>query len=154
MGILPTENGSKVAVFAYPGESAFAADFASPNHLLFRQGSALFAQPLNLQSRQLEGEAVRIADPVGSLTTLGRPGFSVSHTGVLAFWPLAPAAEGADLVVYERRGKLLAALGAAVYRGVDVSPDGTRVVTELHDDSGGSDVRVLDLERNTRQRGH
>jgi len=132
--------------------SEFAADFAPPNHLLFRRGSALFAQTLNLETFQPEGEAVRVADPVGSLTQLGRPGFSVSETGVLAFWPFAGTLNGdMEFAIHDRTGKVLASLGTASYRGIDLSPDGMRVASHLHD-AGGGDVWLLDLERGTRQR--
>ena len=132
--------------------SESAADFASPNYLLFRRGSALFAQTVNLEDLQLEGDAFRVADPVGALTTLGRPGFSVSDTGVLAFWPFASPNEGdTELAIYDRTGKPTASLGVSLYRGIDLSPDGTRLAVHLDDDSGG-DVWVLDLQRGTRPR--
>lgn len=134
-------------------ESEFAADFARPNYLLFRRGSTLFAQTLNLQSFQLEGEAARIADPVGALTGLGRPGFTVSDTGVLVFWPFASIDSGdAELGIHDRTGKTLASLGVSAYRGIALSPDGTRLATHIHDAAQGGDVWLLDLQRGTRQR--
>ncbi len=134
--------------------SDFAAGFAPPNHLLFRRGSTLFAQTFNLESFQLEGEAVRVADPVGAATTLARPGFSTSDTGVLVVWPVASATAAGDteLAIYDRTGKKLTSLGTSQYRGFDVSPDGTRVATHLHEASGGGDIWLLDLERGTRPR--
>ena len=132
--------------------SEFAADFAPPNYLLFRRGSALFAQTLNLKTFQLEGEAVRIADPVGAVSTTGRPGFSVSDTGVLAVWPsVGTSSDSLELTIHDRAGKTLLSLGSSEYRGIDVSPDGRRVATHLHD-VGGGDIWVLDLERGTRER--
>ena len=130
----------------------YAGDFASPNQLLFRRGGTLFSQTVAPGSFELEGEPVRIADPVGSLTNLGRPGFSVSETGVLAFWPISGLSSGtSELTVYDRTGKVLTSLGGALYRGIRLSPDGRRLATHVEEGVGG-DIWVMDLERGSRQR--
>ena len=127
------------------------ADFAPPNHLVFRRGTTLFAQTLNLETFQLEGEPVRIADPVGARTATGRPGFSISRTGVLVFFSV-PSTNDNLLLWFDRSGKPDGGFEQATrYMGTDLSPDNKRVAVHIHE-GGGGDIWVLDLERQTRQR--
>ena len=62
--------------------SGFMAEFALPNHLLFVQGDALFAQTFDLERLELTGEPVLVAQPILG-TQAGRAGVSVSENGVL-----------------------------------------------------------------------
>ena len=132
--------------------SDFAADFAAPDRLLFRRGSTLFARSFDVRTLTATGEPVRIADPVGALTNLGRPGFSVSNAGVLAFWPVATSESAShELVIYDAAGRAAGSLGTALFRGIDVAPDNTRVAAHIESGTGG-DIWLFDIERRSRQR--
>jgi Tol biopolymer transport system component len=77
--------------------------------------------------------------------------FSISGTGVLAY-----GASDADQMVQmtwvDRDGKPAGSLGLpAHYRGIELSPDGTRVAAHRHEGAGG-DIWVTDVSRGATSR--
>lgn len=71
-------------------------------HLLFLRDGALMAQPLDLQTATLQGDARMIAPAVSFAAGLGRGGFTVSNTGVLAY---SKGASATELRWYDRQGR-------------------------------------------------
>ena len=93
-------------------------------HLLFMRDAALFAQEFNPARLRLTGEAVRIAEPVGSFLDGGF--FSASTNGRLAF--RAPE-EPLQMTWLDRHGKVLGRVGEpGRYSGLSLAPGGTRAV--------------------------
>lgn len=71
--------------------------------------------------------------------------FSVSSNGVLAYWPTPPG-DATTLRWYDRNGKATDAIGSpARYSGLDLTPDGRRLVMARWDENGRRDIWVRDL---------
>jgi eukaryotic-like serine/threonine-protein kinase len=118
-----------------------AAMYSSTGHLLFVRQGTLLAQPFDAKRLKLTGDPVRIAQSLPS--ELNAPAFSLSDTGVLVYRTGATA-QDIQFAWFDRNGKQLEVVGApGNYRGVDLSPDGTRVAVHRHDDRGG-DVWVFE----------
>jgi eukaryotic-like serine/threonine-protein kinase len=116
--------------------------------LLFLRGDALFAQPFDLQTLSVSGEARPVASHVETSTQLGTRSFSVSETGTLVYGvgsgALANAAQ--QMTWLDRSGKILGTAGPpGNYRGIDISPDGLRIAAHRHDGNGG-DIWLTELE--------
>ena len=126
----------------------------SSGFLLFRRQSSIYAQAFDLQRLTLSGDAVRLADGVPQSPANGRSPFDVSDTGALAYYrdltdPMVSALDaGADqpwqLTWVGRTSQETRPIGKpGIYRGVEVSRDGTRIAVHRHDGNGG-DVWVLE----------
>jgi eukaryotic-like serine/threonine-protein kinase len=117
---------------------------ADLGYLLFVRGASaagsagtLMAQPFDLRSLSLTGEAVPIAEQVSSSS------FSVAPTGVLVYLKGSAGAASAagvrglvqgQLTWFDRNGKSLEAVGEiGSYRTLALSPDGTRVAFDRAD---------------------
>jgi serine/threonine protein kinase len=120
-------------------------------HVLFVRDRTLVAQPFDLRSRTLTGEAVPLAENLWP-GSQGTPYFSASQNGVLAF-PVRDTPP-AQLAWVDRTGKRIATLGEpGDLSNPRVSPDGKKVAVCVYDRQTRSrDIWVLDLERGTRLR--
>ncbi len=141
--------GSKERTRVGPIESNAA--YAAPGYLVFHRAHTVYAQPFDWKKPALGGEPVRLADEVGAVN--GRGSFAVSPKGVLAYFQGGDAgtAGGAfsdssewQLAWTDRSGRVTDSVGpAGTYRGIETSPDGTRVAVHRHEANGG-DVWVLE----------
>jgi Tol biopolymer transport system component len=112
-----------------------AAVYAEPGFLLLVRQRELFAQPFDIAALELTGEPVQIAQSVSS--EAGAPAFSVGGS-VLSYRSGVAESEAQQLVWFDRAGRELQTVGApGTYRGVDLSPDGTRVAVHNHQANGG-----------------
>src|SRR5215471_7949396 len=119
--------------------------------LLFVREGTLMAQSFSARTMTLSGEPFPVAEQVESVLP-GLVSFSVSNTGTLAYGTGGGNAAPLRLTWVDRQGKVIGGVGDdGNYRGVDLSPDGSRVVTHRHDGNGG-DVWVTDLSRQTTSR--
>jgi dipeptidyl aminopeptidase/acylaminoacyl peptidase len=104
----------------------------------------------------VSGEPVRIADEVTFDNTNGRGDFRVSRSGVLVYFyatdnsavagPTAPASDNSEWrwAWVGRNGQIQGSVGPdGAFRGVDLSPDATRIAVHRHDANGG-DVYVIE----------
>ncbi|HET9384551.1 MAG TPA: protein kinase [Gemmatimonadales bacterium] len=123
----------RAATIADPtGRRIMTADspalFAS-GHLLWRIGSALFAQPFDSAALKLSGEARRLLEPVAS-GSLADSILTVSATGRMVY-----DAAGNDLQAswYDRSGKRLGPVGrAGSFQGVRLFDAGRRLMTQAN----------------------
>jgi Tol biopolymer transport system component/predicted Ser/Thr protein kinase len=117
-------------------------------HLLFLRDTTLFAQPFDPANLKLSGEAVPIADQVGSFASATAGLFSVSQTGVLAY-RVGAGGDQEQLTWFDDQGKLLGVLGEKrAYSNPALSPDGKSVaVTVFGRDNGNSNIWVVDVSR-------
>jgi Tol biopolymer transport system component len=126
--------------------------YASPGFLLFGRDRTLMAQPFEAGQERISGDAMPVAEPVAQPTN-APTFFSVSHNGVLVYYP-SPAAR--QLTWFDQSGKPAGVLGPpGAIRRVAISPDGSVVAYEnrdatptsiwLHDTAHGNDVA---FERN------
>jgi Tol biopolymer transport system component len=115
-----------------------------PGYVLFVQDAALFARPFDEQRLEFSGEPVRIVEGVPVMGP-GRAPFSVSASGVLAYWPY-PVGTPAALRWFDRNGRASTAVDtAALYSGFTLSPDAGQVAFSRAGENGGADVWVRDL---------
>ncbi len=121
------------------------AAYTEPGFLVFQREGAVYAQPFDATTRALSGDPERIADEVTSDGTSGKGDFDVSENGVLIYYVSSTGAGtgGEDSWVFQlqwadRGAQALGPVGpVGSYRGVEVSPDGTRVAMHRHDGAGG-----------------
>jgi len=125
---------------------------ASGRLLFIREGN-LMAQPFDVRSAALIGDAAPIADDILYISGARLGVFSASHNGVLVFQGGSVDTE-TQLVWFDREGDELDQLGDGVrHRDVQLSPDGRYAAAEILDDqSGASDVWIYDLARRLRTR--
>jgi Tol biopolymer transport system component len=128
------------------------AVYAESGHMLFHRGNTVYAQPFDVGARSLSGEPMTVADQVSFDDANGRGSFAVSPSGVLAYFQdsgggqASGSLDSADwhLAWVSRTGQAISTPGpAAVYRGVEVSPDTKRIAVHRHEASGG-DIWVVE----------
>jgi Tol biopolymer transport system component len=119
-------------------------------NLVFHRAGAVYAVPLSPDALTPEGEPTRIADGVAFAGSQGRGLFEVSRDGVLVYSQgsadvgTGPEAARLQPTWVERGGQEIDNVGPYYpYRGVEVSPDGTRIALHRHEASGG-DVWVVE----------
>jgi Tol biopolymer transport system component len=119
------------------------AAFAPPGILLYLRDATLLAHRWNLQTLQLEGEPVSIAEDVRSGGSNGRNAFAVSNTGVLVYRAGGTGGK-TQINWYSRDGKRESqpALPAGEYGEIELSPDDRYLVVV----SGNGDDRDLWLK--------
>jgi Tol biopolymer transport system component/predicted Ser/Thr protein kinase len=124
-----------------------------PGRLLFLRDSTLFAQPFDPGRLELTGEAVPVADQVGSFVPANAGLFSVSETGVLAY-RVGTGGALDQLTWFDAQGKSTGTLGEmGSYADPAISPDGARVaVTQYDSGLGNSNIWVMDIARGTSTR--
>ena len=125
-------------------------EFAPPDLLLFLRESTLMAQRFDTSRLELSGDPFQVAEGVGSDSTSGVAGFTVSDAGGLAYRP-GGAGGGRQLVWFARTGEIEGSVGTpALYQNPRLSPDGKRLAVFKPD--GGGDIWITDLERGTNTR--
>lgn len=117
-------------------------------HVVFVQDNVLFARPFDEARLEFTSDARQIATGVPAGVPARTP-FSVSPSGVLAYWT-NPLGTSAVLSWFEPDGRSSAAVSApARYRGFALSPDGERLAFARIAKLGGVDVWVRSLRDNT-----
>ena len=129
----------------------------APGYLTFIRGDTLVAQPFDARRLETTGEAVPVAEDLRVNASNGRAAFAVSESGVLAY-RTGNANSPVQLTWFDRTGREIAKLGQPKdYRGMDLSPDGQRIVLHLHETVGGTatgsgGLWLIDLVRGTESR--
>jgi hypothetical protein len=115
--------------------------------LLYLRGGTLMARPFDERRLELAGEAVPLADNVGSIERLGQ--FSVSTNGVLIY-----RSGGSRLMQptwFDRQGNILGRVGnPGTYFGLALSPDGLRAAVAIQ--GAQLDLWLLALVRGDNRR--
>ncbi len=124
--------------------------YAPPGYLLFVRDRTLVAQPFDASSRKITGEAVPLAEKIGT-DNVGLARFSVSNDGVLAY---RTGETGGRLLWRDRAGRELDTLGdPGDYSNPALSPAGDRVAFSLSDPRNAkTDVWIRDLARGVNSR--
>ena len=141
--LLSIDGSESKRIVAADTGAVYAAD---TGHLLFVRQGTLFAQRFDAARFVTSGDAVPVADRVESSAVPGLVSFSVSRMGVLVYGR-SDAGQLLQLTWVDREGKPTGSLGApAQYRGIELSPDGTKVAAHRHEGTGG-DIWVTDTSR-------
>ncbi|MEP6995567.1 MAG: protein kinase, partial [Acidobacteriota bacterium] len=124
--------------------------YAPPGYLLFVRDRTLVAQPFDASSLKIKGEAVPLAEKIGT-DNVGLARFSVSNNGVLAY---RTGETGGRLLWRDRAGRELDTLGdPGDYANPALSPTGDRLAFNLADShSGKTDIWIRDLARGVNSR--
>ena len=139
--------GSTERTFVMPtqGRGAVTGRAAETHGILvfMREGTVL-AQGLDLDTLQLMGEPVTVADDVRTGGINGRNAFSVSTNGVMAY--RAGRFVDQQLTWYTRNGQPDgSALRPGAYTQIELSPDGKKVAVGVRVNAGLNDLWLLDL---------
>jgi serine/threonine protein kinase/Tol biopolymer transport system component len=119
-----------------------------PGYLLFVLDSTLFARPFDETRLEFSGEPVRVVDGI-PVIGFGRAPFSVSASGLLAYWSYAVGTPSV-LEWFDRDGRASAAVDTpAQYIGFAISPDGRQLALSRTGKDGGADLWLRDLARGT-----
>jgi Tol biopolymer transport system component len=121
--------------------------YSPPGLLIYVDQGALMSRALDVRARRLVGEPVRIADDLMYSRTNGSAGFSVSDTGVLAYYG---GVARSDLSSFDRTGRSakLSWADQPFASAIRVSRDGQRVIADVEDARiGSSDIWIFDLAR-------
>jgi Tol biopolymer transport system component len=121
-------------------------------HLLFTRGNTLMAQAFDTVRLELLGQPRPIVDRIELHDNRLAGAFTASETGVLAYQ--TTRAVRSQLIAYDRIGTQLSTVSDpsdATY--VELSPDGTRALASVLDDTTNTrDLWIFDLRRNLRTR--
>jgi len=102
-------------------------------HLLYAAGKTLMALELNPKTLERSGEPVPVADGVLFDSDFARSMFTVSNTGLLAYYAGAAHSQQ-KLTWFDRRGERVGTLGKeGVFGFFRISPDGKRVAVPVKD---------------------
>jgi eukaryotic-like serine/threonine-protein kinase len=138
------DNEPSRALMAFPvrvSAIAYAAGL-----VFYVQDGQLFARRFDETRLALTSEAVRIIEGV-PVNGPGRAPFSVSASGMVAWWPYAQGIP-AVLQWFDRGGRASTAVDTpAKYVGFDLSPDGRQLAMSRIGPLGGSDLWVRDFSR-------
>jgi eukaryotic-like serine/threonine-protein kinase len=125
-----------------------ALAYAAPGYVLFVRDRTLMAQPFDAARLERLGEPVPVIEGVRNIGT-GSAAFSVSPTGVLAYW------SGGELATQRlawstRDGRQTAlAVPERAYGRLSLAPDGTRAAVEAQGHDEVQSISLIDLVRST-----
>jgi eukaryotic-like serine/threonine-protein kinase len=137
----PAEQNSKRLIATSFG-GVYAADpSGGEGRILFLRDGTLMAQPFNAERSNLAGEAVPVAEQVGSTNQYAN--VSASANGVLAY--RTGSGGNVQFTWLDRDGKALGQVGEpGQYASLAVSPDGTRAAFRR---TGTGDLWLLEFAR-------
>jgi eukaryotic-like serine/threonine-protein kinase len=143
----PEEQDSRRLLTSTSGPVYVPSSDSDSGQVLFLRQGTLMAQPFNAHRLELSGEAVPVAEKVGSYIDYGF--FSASSNGVLVY--MTGAGLDYQLTWLDRQGRVLAkAAEPGRYNSLALSPDERRVAVSRAnpENTPNWDVWLLDLERN------
>jgi Tol biopolymer transport system component len=137
-------------------QTAFGVAYAlsaSPRrgHLLFLRDHVLMKQAFDLNRLELTGEPSVLVEQVGSYFNAGL--FSASHNGVLVYRTGISGTTDTQLTWFDAQGKVVGTVAEpGAFGQLVLSPDGMRAAIGRLDAQGGSDIWIVDFQRNATSR--
>jgi Tol biopolymer transport system component len=126
-----------------PGNAAYAS-----GRLLFIREGTLMAQPFDPDRLELSGEAVPVVERVLEVSGAALYVFWVSETGELVY-QTGQSTNNSQVIWSDRSGAEIGTLGEPVEQiDISVADDGTRAVTSVSREDGGTDLWLYDTGRN------
>jgi hypothetical protein len=111
------------------------------------------AQPFDAGKLAVSGSAFVLADGVSVSFQSGAGSFSVSADGALAYRAGPHSTRLAQLRWYDRAGIVLSTVGEPTdYLGIEMAADDRHLAVHAHENIGGGDIWIRDLERGTNTR--
>jgi Tol biopolymer transport system component/DNA-binding winged helix-turn-helix (wHTH) protein len=130
---------------------AYFGRYAPSGHLLYMQGSTLFAAPMDLQRLVLTGPGVPIVQQVATSPFSYSAQLDLSGSGTLIYFRAKAAKQELVWLDAAGRTRLLRPAAAEYNPGVRFSPNGKRIALSLVEDDN-VDVWVYDWERDAMTR--
>ena len=151
--VKPEQQSAKPLLISDRQASYAPSQNGGPGYLLFLRDTTLFAQPFDPKRLELSGDAVPVADQVGSFPGANAGLFSASETGVLAY-RVGTGSTGTQLAWVDPKGTITSVVGdKGAYSNPAISPEGTRIAYSQFDSQNGkSNIWVLDTVRATNTR--
>lgn len=125
------------------------AAFAAPNHLLYVVHGTLFAHQIDLETMELLGDAIAIAEGIAGGTTAAVAALSTAASGPIAY-RTGLSGGTRQFAWFDRSGKELSRISGLASFGpsyASISPDFHRLAVQ-RTNSGNTDIWVIDLDRN------
>ena len=147
----PEEQDSRRRLATTSGPVYVPSSDSDSGQVLFLRQGTLMAQSFDARRLELSGEAVPVAEKVGSFLDYGL--FSASSNGVLVY--RSAVGQNYQLTWLDRQGRLLASVAEpGGYTSMALSPDGRRVAVSRTnpENTPNWDVWLLDVGRNTSTR--
>ena len=147
----PEEQDSRRLLTTTSGPVYVPSSDSDSGQVLFLRRGTLMAQPFDAHRLESSGDAVPIAEQVGSYLDYGF--FSASNNGVLVY--RSDVGQNYQLTWLDRQGKLLGTVAEpGGYNSMALSPDGRRVAVSRTnpENTPNWDVWLLDVGRNTSTR--
>ena len=151
LNIKPEEQDSRRLLATTSGPVFVPSSNSDSGQVLFLRQGTLMAQPFDARRLALSGEAVPVAEKVGSFLDYGF--FSASSNGVLVY--RSGAGLDYQLTWFDRPGRVLAKVAEpGRYNSLALSPDGKRIAVSRTnpENTPNWDVWLLDVGRNTSTR--
>ncbi len=119
-------------------------------YLIWLRDRTLVAQAFDTEKLKMMGEAVPIAQEVGFTAQSNLAHFSASASGILSYGAGAPRLQ---MTWLSREGRTLGAVGTpGTYVELRLSPDNRKIVAARTDESGNTDIWLIDLARGVSSR--
>jgi Tol biopolymer transport system component len=127
-------------------DTGFHTEFVMPGYLLFVREGSLLAQPFDPAALKVTGDAVPLADHVGSGQSTGEAPFSASPFGLAYAFSIVPPLT--QLTWFDRAGRPQEVVGPpAQLENPVLSRDDRRVAFQRIDPLLGTDVWLMDASR-------
>ncbi len=126
---------------------AHYARYLRTGHLVYAQGTTLFAVPFDVNRLEVSGQPVVVVDGVAGVRVSGASSFDISENGTLAYVP-GPLASTEVPMLWMRRNGTTTTMRAAArdWRDPQISPDGARIAFYV-DDGRQIDVYAYEWAR-------
>jgi len=151
--VITLADGQRKTLVRGGASPRYLATTSGDGHLVYVNGSTLFAIPFDLKTLSTHGTAVAVVNDVAHDSLVGTGQFDVSETGTLVY---RKAIGGASTLLtlhwLDSSGKRQPmGAKAGFYRDMSVSPDGSRVALTLVD-GANQDVWIYDTRRDAMTR--
>ena len=144
----PGQQSSKRLLSTSSGAVFVSSPDPSLGRVLFLRENTLMAQLFHIGRMELSGNAVPVAEGVGTTAVLGN--FSAAFAGALAY--RTGDGLGYRPVWFDRQGKTLGVPAeSGFYRGIALSPDGTRMAV-ARDNANNTDIWLVEFARGNSMR--
>jgi len=144
------DSPARTPVIRQDNFDATAIQYSASGHLVYVRNHQLVARPFDVGRMTVTGDEVTLADRFG-IGGPGRPQFSISLNGVLAFRPTSDPGTYQP-AWFSRTGVQQGTLGApGPHRSMELSKDGRTLAYDQFTEKESS-IWLLDLERGTTAR--
>ncbi|MBM89156.1 MAG: hypothetical protein CMQ41_12345 [Gammaproteobacteria bacterium] len=137
--------------------AAYNATYVPSGHIIFVRDATLWAVPFNLDNLTLTGPQIPVIQGIETNRNFGHAAYAVEETGKLYYLPGSEVnnLDSGTLRWVDRAGGLLETIAeddGYAYGNLSISPSGNQLSVTRFDDSGSSDIFVLDMQRGTLER--